>query len=468
MNSPEIYGTVFSLAPGRKDINLLWAGSDDGLVHVTRDGGKSWTNITPPDMPDLGRVSQIDSSAFDDGTAYVAVKKMLLGDVSPYIFKTTDFGKSWTKIVSGIAANDYVHVVRADTKRKGLLYAGTQHGAYVSFDDGVQWLPFKNGLPDVPVSDVWVVDNALAIATHGRSFYVMDNLTTLRQFGQSPLTDVFLFAPPQTVRGLDRAAIDYFLKAQPKALTIEFLDGKGQVVRSFTGQPPREGGSAASSDDDDFPRGPTPPSTAAGLNRFNWDLNSTGMVLWGATQNGPMVLPGTYQVKLTADGVSATQPLTIVKHPLRNISDADLQYQWDLASRIRDKVNEANQAVIRIRRMKTDIAARIKDAPKEVVAVGEQLTKALSAVEEDVYQVRNQSNQDPLNFPIKTNNRLASLLRVAVSGEGRPTSNVEPIFTELVAELDGHTERLNKTVTDQLPAFNRMLTRIKREPVSEK
>ncbi len=473
MNSPEIYGTVFSLAPGRKDINLLWAGSDDGLVHVTRDGGKSWTNITPPDMPDLGRVSQIDSSAFDDGTAYVAVKKMLLGDISPYIFKTTDFGKSWTKIVSGIAATDYVHVVRADTKRKGLLYAGTQHGAYVSFDDGVQWLPFKNGLPDVPVSDLWVVDNALAIATHGRSFYVMDNLTTLRQFGQSPLTDVFLFAPPQTVRGLDRAAIDYFLKAQPKALTIEFLDGKGQVVRSFTGQPPREGGSEASSDDD-FPRGPTPPSTAAGLNRFNWDLNSTGvvtfpgMVLWGATQNGPMVLPGTYQVKLTADGVSATQSLTIVKHPLRNISDADLQYQWDLASRIRDKVNEANQAVIRIRRMKTDIAARIKDAPKEVVAVGEQLTKALSAVEEDVYQVRNQSNQDPLNFPIKTNNRLASLLRVAVSGEGRPTSNVEPIFTELVAELQGHTDRLNKTVADQLPAFNRMLTRIKREPVSEK
>jgi hypothetical protein len=192
------------------------------------------------------------------------------------------------------------------------------------------------------------------------------------------------------------------------------------------------------------------------------------MVLWGATQNGPMVLPGTYQVKLTADGVATTQPLTVVKHPLRPISDADLQYQWELASRIRDKVNEANQAVIRIRRIKTDIASRIKDAPKEVVAAGEQLTRALSVVEEEIYQVRNQSNQDPLNFPIKTNNRLASLLRVAVSGEGRPTSNVEPIFTELVAELQGHTDRLNKTVVDQLPAFNRMLTRIKREPVSEK
>jgi photosystem II stability/assembly factor-like uncharacterized protein len=474
MNSPEIYGTVFSLAPGRKDINLLWAGSDDGLVHVTRDGGKTWANITPPDMPDLGRVSQIDSSAFDDSTAYLAVKKMLLGDVSPYIFKTTDFGKSWTKIVNGIPANDYVHVVRADTKRRGLLYAGTQHGAYVSFDDGASWLPFKEGLPDVPVSDLWVTDNALAIGTHGRSFYVMDNLTTLRQFGMAPLTDVFLFAPSQTVRGLDRAAIDYYLKAQPKALTIDFLDAKGQVVRSFTGQPPRDAGAATPAGDDDFPRGPAPPAMTAGLNRFSWDLNSTGvvtfpgMVLWGATQNGPMVLPGTYQVKLTADGVSATQPLTITKHPLRNISDADLQYQWDLASRIRDKVNEANQAVIRIRRIKTDIAERIKDAPKEVVAAGEQLTKALSVVEEDIYQVRNQSNQDPLNFPIKTNNRLASLLRVAVAGEGRPTSNVEPIFAELSAELDGHTGRLNKTVADQLPAFNRMLARVKRQPVSEK
>jgi len=473
MNSPEIYGTVFSLAPGRKDVNLLWAGSDDGLVHVTRDGGKSWTNITPREMPDLGRVSQIDSSAFDDGTAYMAVKKMLLGDVSPYIFRTTDFGKSWIKIVNGIPANDYVHVVRADPKRKGLLYAGTQHGAWVSFDDGAQWLKFSNGLPDVPVTDLWVADNALAIATHGRSFYVMDNIATLRQFGQAPLTDAFLFAPPQTTRGLDRAAIDYYLKAQPKSLTLEFLDAKGQVVRAFTGQPPREGGAAPQGGGGGF-GGPQGPSMTPGLNRFNWDLNSQGivtfpgMILWGATQNGPMVLPGSYQVRLTADGVSTTQPLTIVKHPLRNISDADLLYQYELASRIRDKVNEANQAVIRIRRLKTDIAARMKDAPKEVVAAGEQLTRALATVEEEIYQVRNQSNQDPLNFPIKTNNRLASLLRVAVTGEGRPTGNVEPIFAELTAELQGHSDRLNKTVADQLPAFNRMLTRIKREPVIDK
>jgi photosystem II stability/assembly factor-like uncharacterized protein len=472
MNSPEIYGTVFSLAPGKKDGNLLWAGSDDGLVHVTRDEGKTWTNVTPAAMPDFGRVSQLDGSSFDNGTAYMAVKKMLLGDRSPYIFKTADYGKTWTKIVNGIPANDYVHAVREDTVRRGLLYAGTQHGVYISFDDGANWMKFANGLPDVPVTDLVVEDNALAIGTHGRSFYVMDDIAALRQFGLTPLTDVAVFKPANSTRGLDRPIITYFLKSQPKQLTIDFLDAKGQVVRSVTGAPRQAG--AASGGDDDFPRGPQGAPTAAGINRYTWDLNSTGvvtfpgMILWGATQAGPAVLPGTYQVRLTADGVTQTQPFQILKHPLRPISDADLQFQWNLASRIRDKVNEANLAVIRIRRIKTDIADRIKDAPAEVRSAGEQLTKALVAVEEDIYQVKNQSGQDPLNFPIKTNNRLASLLRVAVSGEGRPTGNVEPIFNDLIAELKAETDRLEKTVTEQLPTFNNMLQRIKKNPIDPK
>ena len=171
MNSPEIYATVFSLAPGKTDVNIIWAGSDDGLVHLTRDGGKTWTNITPKDMPDLGRVSQIDASSIDAGTAYIAVKKPLLEDFSPYLFRTHDFGRTWTKIVSGIPANDYTHVVREDPTRRGLLYAGTQHGFYVSFDDGDHWQPLKNGLPDTPVHDIWVEASDVAIATHGRGFY---------------------------------------------------------------------------------------------------------------------------------------------------------------------------------------------------------------------------------------------------------------------------------------------------------
>ena len=473
MNSPEIYGTVFSLAPGKKDINVVWAGSDDGLVHVTRDHGKTWTNVTPAAMPDLGRVSQLDSSSFDNGTAYMAVKKMLLGDRSPYIFRTKDYGKTWTKIVLGIPADDYVHTVREDSIRRGLLYAGTQHGVYISYDDGEQWLKFANGLPDVPVTDLVVEDNALAIGTHGRSFYVMDDIAALRQFGLAPLTDVAVFKPANATRGLDRPIVSYYLKTQPKSLTLDFLDAKGQVVRSVTGNPPRPAGAAAGGGDDDFPRGPQGAPMAAGLNRFTWDLNSTGvvtfpgMILWGATQSGPAVLPGAYQVRLTADGVAQTQPFTVLKHPLRAMSDADLQFQWNLASRIRDKVNEANLAVTQIRRIKTDIADRIKDAPAEVRSAGEQLAKALSTVEEDVYQVKNQSGQDPLNFPIKTNNRLASLLRVAVFGEGRPTGNVEPIFNDLAAELKAETDRLNQTLTTQLPAFNNMLTRIKKDPIKQ-
>lgn len=473
MNSPEIYGTVFSIGPGKKDINVIWAGSDDGLIQVTRDHGKTWTNVTPAEMPDLGRVSQIDGSSFDNGTAYVAVKKMLLGDRAPYIFRTRDYGKTWSKIVTGIPANDYVHTVREDPVRRGLLYAGTQHGVFISYNDGEQWLPFKNGLPDTPVADLVVEDNALAIATHGRSFYVMDDIAALRQFGLAPLTDVAVFKPANATRGLDRPIVTYFLKSQPKSLTIDFLDAKGGVVRSVNGVPPRPAGAPAPEGGGGGFGGPQGAPMVAGMNRFTWDLNSTGvvtfpgMILWGATQSGPAVLPGNYQVRLTADGVTQTQSFAVLKHPLRPVSDADLQYQWTLASRIRDKVNEANLAVVRIRRIKTDIADRIKDAPAEVRSAGEQLAKALSAVEEDVYQVKNQSGQDPLNFPIKTNNRLASLLRVAVSGEGKPTGNVDAIFNDLIVELKAETDRLDKTIADQLPSFNNMLTRIKKDAIKQ-
>ena len=366
-----------------------------------------------------------------------------------------------------------MHTVREDPARQGLLYAGTQHGVYVSFDDGDRWQKFSNGLPDVPVSDLWVTGTSLAIATHGRSFYVMDNLATLRQFAGT-LGDVALFAPPATIRGLDRVLIDYYLKAQPKSLTLDILDAQGQLVRTFTGQPPRPAGQDGAADDDG-PRGPqTTVPMAAGMNRATWDLSAQpivsfpGMILWGATQNGPTVLPGSYQVRLTADGVTQTQPIAITKHPRRNVSDADLRFQWELATRIRDKVNEANLAVVNIRRIKTEAAEKSKGAPKEVVAAADTLAANLSAVEVDIYQVKNQSGQDPLNFPIKTNNRLASLLRVALAGEGRPTSNVEPIFNDLVAELKAEQDRLDKTLATDLVTLNRMLTRIKKTPISDK
>ena len=250
-------------------------------------------------------------------------------------------------------------------------------------------------------------------------------------------------------------------------LTIEILDSKGQVAQTILGAPPGGRGERGRGEAGDEPAGgrgrggPPTASTAAGLHRITWSLNYPeatafpGMVLWGATTNGPAALPGSYEVRLTADGRTHTKPLTVKKHPLRTISDADLQEQFTLAMQIRDKVSEANNAVIQIRNIKRDVAERLgKSNDARLKSTGERLTQNLSAVEEEIYQVRNQSNQDPLNFPIKINNRLASLLRVVTTGEGKPIANAAPIFKDLSAELKVQTDRLQQVISTDLPAFN--------------
>jgi photosystem II stability/assembly factor-like uncharacterized protein len=475
MNSPEIYATVFALAPGKTDVNVIWAGSDDGLVHVTRDGGKTWANVTPKDMPDLGRVSQIDASKFDAGTAYVAVKRPLFDDFTPYIFRTHDFGKTWTKTVSGIAANDYVHVVREDPTRKGLLYAGTEHGFYISYDDGDHWQSLRLNLPDTQVSDIWLHGNDMAISTMGRGFYILDDIGALRQYGPAAVgaTDAWLFKPGDAIHSAEPATIEYWLKQPAKSMTLDILDATGKVIRSYKGVTPKA--KADEDDEEEGPRGgPAGPSMAAGLNRFAWDLRYEGavkfpgMVLWGATTNGPMALPGTYQVRMTVDGKTLTEPVTIVKHPLRDTPTADLQKQLDMAMAIRDKVSEANEAVIKIRQIKKDVADRVaKKSDGKLRAAADRLTGNLTAVEEAIYQVRNRSNQDPLNFPIKINNRLASLLRVVETGDGVPTSNVGPIFVDVQAELKVQTDKLQQTLATDLPAFNQQAERAGLDPVKD-
>jgi hypothetical protein len=471
------------------------------MVHVTRDGGKNWTNVTPRDLPEFGRVSQIDASIFDAASAYVSVKKPLLEDFTPHIFRTHDFGRTWTKIVNGIAPNDYVSSVREDPVRKGLLYAGAEHGFYVSLDDGDHWRTLSLNLPDTQVSDIWVEANDVTIATHGRGFYVLDDVGPLRQYGPqvTGTADAYLFKPGDTIRGGAPARISYWLKRPAQNMTLEILDGQGQVVRSFTGALPNAGGrgrgqaagagaeaargeasaaEAGSSDEEEGGgrgRGGPPPSIAAGVQRFAWDLLSQpvvsfpGMVLWGATQSGPTVLPGAYQARLTVDGRSQTQPFAVKKHPWRKVSDTELQEQFELAIQIRDKVNEANNAIIQIRRLKQQLADRVqKSQNADARAIAEQFTKELVTVEESVYQVRNQSNQDPLNFPIRTNNRLASLLRVVETGEGRPTGNTVPIFADLKTELKEETDRLQVAISTYLPRFNQLAQRLGIEPISEK
>ena len=476
MNGPEVYAVIFALGPGKRDTNILWTGSDDGLVHVTRDGGKTWANVTPKDMPAFGRVSQIDASAFNSGGAYVSVRRPLMDDKAPYIFKTADFGKTWTKIVTGIRADDYVHTVREDPWWRGLLYAAAQHGVYASYDDGGHWTSLQLNMPDTPVSDLIVKENELVIATHGRGFWVLDNAAPLRQVTPAIATsvDLYLFSPVVAYRSATGATINYWLKSPAKSVIIDILDAKGSVIRTFgqdtAARPAGPGGGGR------FGGFTPPPAKVAGLQRFTWDLNYAGattfpgMVLWGATTAGPAAPPGTYKVRINVDGKTQIQPVTVKRNPLNtDASDADLQAQFDLAIKIRDKMTEANQAVIEIRNVKAQVADRLKRADDAALkSSGDQLTTNAGGVEKDVYQVQNQSNQDPLNFPIKINNRLASLLRVVSQGDGRPTSNIPEIFGIQSGQLKVQTDKLALVWKTDLAAFNKEAARLKLPPVDPK
>lgn len=479
MNGPEVYATVFALAPGKTDANILWAGSDDGLIHLTRDGGKTWTNVTPPDMPDFGRVSIIDASSFDAATAYVAVKRPLLDDFAPYIFRTHDFGRTWTKIVAGIAPDEYVHTVREDPKRRGLLYAGTQEGVHISYDDGGSWLPLSLNLPNTQVSDLIVEDRDLVISTHGRGFYVLDDIAPIRQYSPAvaAATPAYLFAPEPAYRSTTGATIRYLVNGPVQSLTLEVLDRTGTVVQTFTGAaggrgaapaPARGGGGRGGRGG-----GGTTAAMAQGLQSVTWNLryppatSFPGMILWGGNVQGPYAPPGTYQVRMTVNGVAQTQPFQVQKHPLHaDVTDADLQEQFDLVIRIRDKTSEANQAVIDIRRIKADVADRVAKSPDaRLKSAADRLVAALSEVEGEIYQVKNQSGQDPLNFPIKVNNRLASLMSMINSGDGKPIGNAESIFVALTGELKVLTDSVDRILTKDLAAFNTEAARLKLEVV---
>jgi hypothetical protein len=452
---------------------VIWAGSDDGLVHVTRDGGKSWQNVTPPEMPEFGRVSQIDASAFEDGTAYVAVKRPLLNDVAPYVFRTHDFGRTWTKIVNGIRPNDYVHVVREDPTRRGLLYAGTQHGVYITYDDGGTWESLSLNLPDLPISDLIVETNAIALGTHGRSFYVLDDIEPLRQWRPEVASaDVHLFKPGEAIRSGGNASIRYVLRRPAQSLTLDILDGRGRVIRTYPGLRPdsagRSGAAGGGGGGGGRGGGPSGAVMTAGLHTLSWDLayqgatTFPGMILWGASTAGPLAVPGTYQVRLTVDGRAQTQPITVKKHPLyTDVTQADLEAQFALSIQIRDKLSEANNAVIQIRDLKTQITDRVgKTTDAQVKALGESLRKNLSVIEEEIYQVRNQSGQDPLNFPIKINNRIGTLLRTVSTGDGKPIANAPVIFEDLKGELKVQTDRLAQILGAELARFNAELRRL--------
>jgi photosystem II stability/assembly factor-like uncharacterized protein len=476
----ETYAVVFALAPSPKDGNLIWAGSDDGYVQVTRDGGKTWKNVTPKDMPDFARISIIEASPHRPGTAYVAANHYQHDDFKPYVYRTDDFGETWTKIVTGVGDRDFARVVREDTKRAKLLYLGTEHGIYVSFDDGAKWESLKQGLPDTPVHDMKVEERDLVIGTHGRGFYIMDNISPLRQWGAQTTSNLYLFKPNDVLRGLDRGlSIDYSLKNPAQKVTIDFMDAQGKVIRTYTGTPAdfeKKPDAPAPSPEDFFrPQEPKAP-VAAGIHRLNWDIrypgatDFPGMIMWAASSRGPVAPPGTYAVRVTADGESQMQQFAIRRETtlLADVTDADLQKQFDLAMKVRNRSSDANEAVLLVRGIKPQIkdrAGKLDSKAGPTAKALDELEKSLSTVEGEIYQVKNQSGQDPLNYPIKLNNKIAALQGVIESADVQPTEQSYEVFEMLSTRLSAQLAALDNTVKTKLPQVNALLQKQKLAPI---
>src|SRR3954464_1578313 len=475
----ETYATVFTIAPSAKDGSVIWAGSDDGYVQVTRNGGTNWKNVTPKAIGDYARISLIEASPFRAGTAYVAANRYQQDDFKPYVFRTDDYGETWTPITTGVDANDFPGAIREDKKREKLLYLGTEHGIYVSFDDGAKWESLRQNLPDTPVHDIAVEERDLVIATHGRGFYVMDHIGPLRQGGLQTTTNFHLYKPDDALRGLDRnVAIDYYLKQAAENVKMEFLDADGKVIRAFTGTPAAAERKPPAEGSDEGPRRPPEPhpAVAAGLNRLTWDLrypgapDFPGLIMWAANSRGPLAPPGTYQVRVTVDAQSETQPFAVRREPhlLKDVTDQDLREEFDLAIKVRDKASQANQAVLLVRGIKAQIDDRKSKLDAKSASVAKALDEfaaALSAIEGEIYQVKLQSSQDPLNFPIKLNNKIAALQGVIESADVRPTEQAYSVFRTLSNRLDEQLGKLETTSKTRMPPVNQLLQRQKLEPI---
>jgi len=479
----ETYATVFAIAPSPHDPNVIWAGSDDGYVHVTRDGrapSPSWTDVTPPDAPDFVRINTIEVSPNTPGKAYVAgIRYLVDNDRSPYVWKTEDYGETWTKIVDGIPADDFVRAVREDPVRPGLLYAASERTVYVSWNDGASWQPLTMNLPVTQVSDLVVEENDLVIGTHGRSFWVMRSIGPLRQLNDEVASsDFWLYDPKNPVRRFDNSVeIDYYLAEEADKVVLEFMDASGDVLATFESPDEEEEDEEEEQGGGGFfgGGGNQTPSTDAGANRFRWNMRLAGWtdfegrIFWAAGRQGPAVLPGRYQVRLTVDGESMTQDFEVEMNPravAEGVTMADLQERFDFAIQIRDRVTEANEAVLRIRSIESQIGERLEESDNaELQSLAQTAQERMDGVEGEIYQVQNQSNQDPLNFPIKLNNKIAALQNLVEGFEGRPTDQSYEVFETLSGQLDTELQQLDLIIQQDIARLNELLRELGLDPI---
>ncbi|MCE2936550.1 MAG: WD40/YVTN/BNR-like repeat-containing protein [Cyclobacteriaceae bacterium] len=474
--SVEYYCTIFAAGESPYEKDFVVTGSDDGLVYATTDGGKNWQNITPKDMPEWTMINSVEFDAHAKGGIYIAGTRYKSGDYRPYLYKSKDYGKTWVRITDGIDAGHFTRVLRADPKRKGLLYAGTETGMYISFDDGTSWKPFQLNLPIVPITDLTLRNDNLIAATQGRGFWLIDDLTPLHQLNdQVAAGDAYLYKPMPSYRmgpgfSFGRAprtagqnhpggvTVHFIVKDTTKAeVTLEFLQTDGKLIKKFSTKPDLKAKEEKLT------------LKQPGMNKFNWNMRYPdadrfdGLILWASSLSGPRTLPGTYKLRLTVNGKSMETDFEILKDPRSTGTDADLKAQFDFLQEVIAKVSETHTAIKKIRTAREQINRAIdpikdqKEAMKDVLDKAKAIQDDMKKIEEALYQTKNRSGQDPLNFPIRLNNKLAHLNSLAGSGNFRPTDQMIAFKQEITAEIDAQLAALDKIFKQDVPAFNALV-----------
>ena len=444
----EYYATIFAACESPYEKDLLWAASDDGLIHLSRDGGKNWEDVTPVNSPKYLMWNSVEPDPFVKGGLYAAGTLYKTGDFQPYMYKTKDYGKTWEKITNGIPNNHFTRVLRADPNKEKLLYAGTESGMYISFDDGISWNSFQLNLPLVPITDLTIKNNNLIAATQGRSLWLIDDLTPLHQLNKEVNNaSMKLFKPIDSYRmgspgrGTPRNAgknhhngVEVFFNIDDKILdentsvTLEFLDNEKKLIKKYDNQ----------SDENVL-------DINGEKNSFVWNMRYDdakgfdGLIMWAASLRGPIASPGQYYVKLTVNEKSEEQSFNILKDPRSNSTDEDLKEQFDFLLSVRDKVSDIHQAIIDIRSSRSqliDLKSKISDKYPDMENSISDVISRITLIEEKLYQTKNRSGQDPLNFPIRLNNKLAHLTSVASVGNFKPTDQMYNVRDELIGLID--------------------------------
>lgn len=462
--SVEYYCTIFAAAESPLVEGLLYTGSDDGLVHISQDGGKSWTNITPKDWPQWMMVNSIEPSRHEPGTCYVAGTRYKLGDYTPYLYKTNDYGKSWQRITKGIENEHFTRVLREDLTQRGLLYAGTEAGMYVSFDDGGQWQKFQLNLPQVPITDLTLKNNDLIVATQGRSLWMIDDLSVLHQLREAKGNENFLFKPKDAYRmgGRSRAGsltqgtnhpngvMVYYSVADPEnsEVSLSFLTLNNDTIKRFSNKDKKN-----------------KLEVKKGHNLMVWDLQGEGaerldgMILWWASTEAPKAVPGNYAVVLQVNDQVMRRQFTVLADPNSETDLSGMQRQFEFISSVNATVDKAHKSIKKIRDINTQLQAfktRYGENSQvtSLVEDASNLSKELTAIEEALYQTKNRSGQDPLNFPIKLTNKLAHLNALVGMDDFPPTQQDVAVKNELTQAIDAELNKFNALISDEIKAFN--------------